>query len=91
MMTPRSEFDVVVHNNNVVAIVDLDRGAMSVTNDIERVVSWLQRQGILRAQRLLYRDSMKHWDEVLYSSTGFRGFKLLREGDLLSVLPVGVR
>jgi hypothetical protein len=73
----QSSFEVVLANQQVVAIHDLDAGR-SVTNDAERVVSVLHREGILRKQRLLYRDTMGNWDEILHDSKGkFGGFQFV--------------
>jgi hypothetical protein len=71
----QSSFEVVLANQQVVAIRDLDAGR-SVTNDAERVVSVLHREGMLRSQRLLYRDTMGDWDELLHDGKGrFTGFQ----------------
>jgi len=64
----RCHFDVVLPcpAPGVVAIIDQDDGAMSVTNDIENVVARLVTLGMLRAgDRLVYRDSGGDWDEVV--------------------------
>jgi hypothetical protein len=61
----------------VVAIEDNDDGR-SVTNDVERVVSKLFRDGYLRKQPLVYRDTMGLWDEILHDGHGhFTGFRFI--------------
>lgn len=55
----------------MVWIVD-DDGPKSVTNDAESVVHALyQRHG---ACRIIYRDTLGHWDELLHLDGIFQGF-----------------
>lgn len=50
---------------NTVAIVDLDLGNRSVTNDIEFILADIQADlGILAGYQIIYRDSMGRWDGV---------------------------
>lgn len=48
----------------VIAIIDLDLGGMSVTNDIENVADAIcHKEKISReSTAFIYRDSMKTWD-----------------------------
>lgn len=76
----RSHFDIVTPRPapDVVAIVDQDDGAMSVTNDIDNVVRRLHVLGVLRpGDVLVYRDSAGHWDRVFHDDGQFTGFGLL--------------
>lgn len=69
----RSHFDIVTPRPwpDVVAIVDRDDGAMSITNDAENVVRRLHVLGVLRAGDLLvYRDSDLRWDAILHDGNG---------------------
>lgn len=66
----------------IVALVDLG-GAKSITNDAERVVEDLVRDGVaLEGKRLIYRDQRGHWDELLVVDGRFRDFRILQESDL---------
>jgi len=50
---------------NVIAIVDLDLGNRSVTNDIEYVLDEIRLEiGDLAGYSVIYRDSMGRWDGV---------------------------
>src|SRR6266446_9357915 len=51
---------------NVIAIVDLDLGNRSVTNDIENVLSKIEyyHQGSISAFHIMYRDSEGIWDGI---------------------------
>ena len=69
--------------NNVVQIVDLDAGNMSVTNDIENVL--LEIQARLPDHPTdyiwIYRDSMENWDEIQLDDVGnFQRFNALPRG-----------
>lgn len=51
----------------VILIMDMDLGGMSVTNDIESVIQAL-RADLPRPPAefpIIYRDSMQNWDEVI--------------------------
>lgn len=51
--------------DNVIAIVDLDLGNRSVTNDIENVLDDIRSEiGDLAGYSVIYRDSMGRWDGV---------------------------
>lgn len=68
----RCHFDVVLPCPvpGVVAIVDQNDGAISVTNDAENVVRRLVTLGMLRAgDRLIYRDSEGDWAEIKWTHT----------------------
>ena len=77
----RSHFHIVTPRpaENVVAIIDQNDGAMSVTNDAEAVVERLCVIGVLRAgDRLIYRDTEDMWDEIMLDDNrNFAGFSFL--------------
>lgn len=65
----RSHFEVVKEAPGFVWIRDLDDGAMSVTNDADAVVAALvAARGNVR---IIYRDSMGHWDELCHDHGRF--------------------
>lgn len=77
MMKVRSDFEIVANvPDKAIAIVDLNRGRMSITNDAEAVVDWLTgRQFLSPGKRLVYRDSDGRWDELKHDGAGrFLGF-----------------
>lgn len=59
----RSSFKVVQVDTDRVFIIDLDQG-MSVTNDAENVAKHIQQR--YPGKRLVYRDTMSNWDEILF-------------------------
>ena len=70
----RSDFDATVEGDFIL-IVDLILGGKSVTNDADLVVQDLMRRGILRdGSRLIYRDTMGLWAEMLHSTGQFNAF-----------------
>lgn len=77
-----AHFDIVTPRPapNVVAIIDQNDGAMSVTNDAENVVYRLRILGVLRpGDRLIYRDTEGMWDELaLTELLEFNDFRPLR-------------
>lgn len=58
---------------DVVCITDHD-GPVSVTNDAEQVIAWLDDHGTLRARPVIYRDTMGNWDELRHRHGRFQGF-----------------
>lgn len=58
-----ADFRVVVVEDDRVFIVDLDNGSKSVTNDAEWV--WQQISERFPSRRLIYRDTMNRWDEIV--------------------------
>ncbi|MEX3556324.1 MAG: hypothetical protein VB131_07160 [Burkholderia gladioli] len=61
---------------------------MSVTNDIERVLADIKGEGVpLGSYRVIYRDTMGVWDEVVLNDDGmFRAFKSINEQQLDAAL-----
>lgn len=51
--------------DNIIAIIDLDLGNKSVTNDIDNVIDDIRTElGGLSGYCVIYRDSMGRWDGV---------------------------
>lgn len=64
--------------SGVIAVQDLNQGGMSVTNDIENVITDLKRRGIDFSDKLfVYRDSEGFWDGVLVKDGKFGGFVII--------------
>ena len=51
--------------HGVVKIVDLDMGNVSVTNDAENVLTEIQSIENIKDKRIIYRDSVGQWDELI--------------------------
>jgi len=62
----KSDYEIVLTFRDIVFLVDLDRGGKSVTNDAEAV--WAEVQAKYPGRRLVYRDSMGRWDEIVGGS-----------------------
>ncbi len=64
---PKADFDYqmdVIKDYNVLAIQDLDLGNMSVTNDMEQVVAYIEHLEKIDTDNFLivYQDSTGQWD-----------------------------
>lgn len=67
----------------LLVIVDLDRGNMSVTNDIEAVIWELSRDRDLSDYAIIYRDSDYHYDRIRLKINGtFDCFESLQTNDV---------
>lgn len=58
-----ADFRVVQVDENKVFVVDPDNGGKSITNDAEWV--WEQVSAAHPGRRLIYRDTMGRWDEIV--------------------------
>lgn len=60
----RADYTYTVEGS-VIAIIDLDQGSKSLTNDMEHVLDDIRAQiGDLSGYSVIYRDSMGRWDGV---------------------------
>jgi hypothetical protein len=65
-------------DGTTVRIVDLNRGALSVTNDAENVIARLVKAGVpVDDRRVIYQDSDGHLDRLLTKNGVFAGFALV--------------
>jgi hypothetical protein len=81
-MKPRADYTVTLHDD-VIAIVDLNLGNVSVTNDAEWVIRDLVAMGHkVDRMRVIYRDSAGQWDRMATKGRRFRKFLALRPRDL---------
>jgi hypothetical protein len=54
---------------------DLDQGGMTITNAAEWVIQQLARDGFdLVKNRVIFRDTLGHWDELVVRENQFVGF-----------------
>jgi hypothetical protein len=65
-MNRRSDYEVVLVEDDRVFIVDLDLGNRSVTNDAEKVLEEINNN--FPGKRLIYRDTLGNWDEIKMTS-----------------------
>lgn len=85
-MKLRSSFEVDMIEPNFVLISDNtnEEGTVSITNDAENVIKWLNGQRILKGKRLFYIDTEGRVDELIHDGVGnfidFRsGFNTIEE------------
>jgi len=65
------------HESKIVRIIDLDEpGRKSVTNDAEGVCERVNRDW--PTYRIIYRDTMGNWDELVHENGTFKAFKPAR-------------
>lgn len=69
----RADYEVIGASSDVVYLVDLDEGGKSVTNDAEAVVSEVAAE--YPECRIVYRDTMGRWDELVHTDGIFEDFK----------------
>ena len=75
-MKASAEYFVIGFHHDFLGIADASQGGRSVTNDAELVVRELLESRQLRpTQRLLYRDTLSRWDELLHDGCRFTGFR----------------
>ena len=78
MGTHDATFQIVKTTAEIVWLVDLDEsGRRSVTNDAERVVDQLYK--LYGDRRIIYRDSMGNWDELIHDHGRFVRFAPARD------------
>ncbi|HCL5581071.1 TPA: hypothetical protein N2N40_002499 [Citrobacter freundii] len=71
----KSTFSVPVKNEEFIILVDLDEG-MSVTNDAENVIRWLDENldGGLGQRKVYYRDTSGEYDELVHENVNFKNY-----------------
>jgi hypothetical protein len=75
----RCNYEVVNEMDDIIYIVDMNQGNMSVTNDAESVCMELHsRYG---NKRIIYRDSSGQWDELVHREGEFIDYKYLGLND----------
>lgn len=73
----RAEFEIVQVASDMIWIADVGRECMSVTNDAEDVVQRIHAE--FPGRRIIYRDTMGNWDELVHRGGAFTGFAPARE------------
>lgn len=89
MTSARAAYGVVhVLPQDVLCLADLNvEGRPSLTNDAERVIEDLVGHGFdLATSRVIYRDSMGVWDEMLVREQRFAGFASLGTLDFFEAI-----
>ena len=80
MKNTKCDFVVVEVKSDIVFLIDLDLGNMSVTNDAEAVWCYVQKNW--PGKRVVYRDSMGYWDEIVMADENSRADFVAYDGDL---------
>lgn len=77
-----SDFSWGKYGDELVYIVDLDKGNMSATNDMENIMlALVHRYKVsLKGVGVIYRDSMGEWARVLHIKGVFKGFVPISKG-----------
>lgn len=68
----RADYEVVEVVEDLVFLVDLNRGGCSVTNNAEAVVAEVLASH--PGHRIIYRDSIGRWDELCHDGGRFTRF-----------------
>lgn len=61
----RADYAYRIIDNNIVNIVDLNKGNMSVTNDAENVLTEINSIEEIKNKRIVYLDSDNNVDEII--------------------------
>ena len=70
-----SKFIIATETPYFMYIIDTGEKEKSVTNDVEKVLSYLSQNFNLGNRRLIYRDSMGCVDEIIHDNGRFIKFK----------------
>lgn len=64
----------IIHKveKNIVFLIDPDQGDMTITNNAERVCEEINK--LYPAYRIVYRDTMGYWDELIHDNGCFLRF-----------------
>lgn len=69
---PRAKFDIIEKREDAIFIADTGTDTISVTNDAEAVVAYLNE--LFPARRIFYLDTIGYWDELIHEAGTFKGF-----------------
>jgi len=83
----KAQFDIIHIDQKVIAIDDL-YADKTVTNDAENVIKVLNKELGLEGRRVIYRDTMGYWDELIHEDGEFVCFGFLRKRSLEDALEV---
>lgn len=78
-LAARSDYEWGI-DRDVIWVRDLDRGGMSVTNNISAILKYLDQHVPVKEYLLMYCDSMGRWDGLVYSGDTV-GFFPINETD----------
>jgi hypothetical protein len=74
-----SSYTLIYETNDALFIKDDDLGGPSLTNDAEQVTRKLLKER--GNKRIVYRDSMGNWDELVHDGNEFIYFSPIKEND----------
>jgi hypothetical protein len=66
-------------DNDVIWIKDLDRGGVSVTNNIDSIIAYLSSVIHIKEYMLMYCDSLGIWDEIRIDENHIITFNSINE------------
>lgn len=72
---PKSDYEWGV-DRDVVWVRDLDRGGMSVTNNIDGILQYLSQILPIKEYLLMYRDSTGVWDGLAFNGISVDFFSI---------------
>lgn len=81
---PRAEFSVDHYTDDIVFIVDENKGKMSITNDAEAITKYVAHH--FNNKRIVYRDTEGQWDELVHNKGVFQSFAPYKD-EVPSFLP----
>jgi len=84
-MFSKADYEVQVIED-VVVVIDQDKGGMSVTNDIENVLQDLSYSMDLGNRPVVYQDSTGTFDGVNHDTGKFTGFYRLNETNVYAAV-----
>jgi hypothetical protein len=69
----------IIHKveNQTVFLIDPDNGQISITNNAEQVCREINK--LYPKHRIIYRDTMGQWDELVHNNGIFIDFKLFQD------------
>ena len=84
-MFSKADYEVQIIDD-VFVVTDLDKGGISVTNDIENVLQDLSYSMDLGGRPVIYRDSMGRFDGVNHILGRFVSFSSLNETNVYAAV-----
>ena len=69
-----ADFDIAHVTEDIVYLVDLNQGGVSIANDAQEVVAEMM-QRFHSPRRIVYRDTLNEWGELVHDGERFTGFQ----------------
>jgi len=79
----KSDYKVKV-TDNMILIIDLNLGNMSVTNDMDNVLADISSKGFdINSEFIIARDSEGNYDRVVINDNIFKGWEPIQAKDVI--------